>query len=176
MVSSIKSTQTWHWSITNSKIAGGIIRITCSKSALDHLRLSYYGLVRFSQDICVQAGMSSGRTSRQKDMGHHHMEMGEEGVSKLFKQLDKFNPFVWDCADLLCILTNDIAPLEIKDNLSTQEQGKKLLRSFIQNFLVHLPVGEMLTYQSMSWHLCSCHWLHLTEISGRQVRLLSSIH
>ena len=57
------------------------------------------------------------------------MERDEEDVGKIVEQLQQFNPFGRDQAELICISTNDVGPKEVKDYLLTgTDCGKDLVR------------------------------------------------
>ncbi len=92
-------------------------------------------------------------------MGHIRIIKDEEDICKLVKQLEVFNPFGRDCDELVCILTNDVASSEIKEDLLTATvHGNHLLKVVIEKRLEQhhslefwdtLPKNKSKTFESL---------------------------
>ena len=66
------------------------------------------------------------------------------GITKVPSAMNLFNPFERTCEELICILTNDVASNEIRnDILSVTIRGSELLTNFVKQRLLTDSTGKL---------------------------------
>ena len=120
------------WLNRASKIAGGIIGITNTTSALMNWNLTFnarsfianqtYDMFDLKMDKQVAKETTNARKGRDKT-----------DEDKLFETLSNFKVFTISTNNLINIATNDVATAEIQESLITaKENGEKLMLEFVK--------------------------------------------
>ena len=117
------------------RIAGGLVGITKTQSALNRWMITFSYRVRLENDAKKSVGMSTGRSLSHGDLGSHRIKSDQNDVARLHDQIKQCNPFGPECEDLVCISTNDVTPDDIKDLLSASTHGKEKLQTIVQQRL-----------------------------------------
>ena len=119
------------------KVAGGIVGITRTKSALDRWMLTCTELARMVNAIHSQVETSSNTMAYvSKDQEKTRIKRDKGDVGKIRNLFERFQPFIRGGTSLVCISTNDIASERIQsDLLSATERGQTLLSEFVESHL-----------------------------------------
>ena len=88
--------------------------------------------MRLTESTRSMLGLKEEEEGENIEVGQNRLQKDEEDVQLLSGQSECFRVFEHGDQDLVCILTNDVAPQEVKtDILSARKRGQKILDEFV---------------------------------------------
>lgn len=123
------------------KVAGGLIGITSTDSALERWSLTYNERASLAEDtkrmFDINTSVDDEDDLSHKDTGLSRMRRDVDDVRKLVAKFSEFRVFDFEQADMISISTRDVVPDDIKHDLeSAQANGKKSLSEFVTARLI----------------------------------------
>lgn len=143
------------------KIAGGVIGITRSETALNRWGLTYIDRARIADETRDMLGVAENNDDDQlvhKESGKARLLRDESDVQSLMSMFQRFEVFNKESEELVCLTTGDIANAAIKkDLLCAEKVGLQVIRTFVTERFIEektslhtsIPKQKLKTFASM---------------------------
>ena len=104
------------------KVSGGLVGITRMESAMNRWLLTCSERTRLVEEARTMARIVTKVSAMHKEGSSTRNKRDKNDIQKLTNQLVTFNLFGRKQDDLICIITNDVAPDVVKKDLLTAKE------------------------------------------------------